>query len=502
MKNTEQEYDKLIFTQDENGVRNQPSDLCFLVGIPMYMYRVETYDFRSGLDFFEKAILKFKYMPVFPDADIAKLLNIDEKLVNLVEYELYQKKLISNTGTLTPEGKALRDDSEGLIIDDSKRKIGYIFQMIDGKTLYPYYVENINEIRGKNVGKVWDITIKEDEKPKQAFEISVKRESTSKVARPKQTDALNIILSTSRIGNISYDDNMAKNLAINFLPDDSPIPVMVFTYLYLPQSENDGLYKDDWQIQDPFGEEANVGLKFYIEDQHDEDLRDMISTCFNNAETDGKVQWADVDKQLKQEVEDKIAADFDEGFSNLPSNLKNYIESVVKYYISLQRHNFSDSDYEQSYAINIQKIFEFILLNDQQRRIQDYVSVDFKYYGDKKNPTYEDRRKYDINSLYNRFTRLRYAPNELSVLARYSTIQKSLKSYLLKYIYSCGTNPNNSLRPLLMKSSTINTILEIANLRNENAHGTTEIEQDSLSREDIDRLYNFTNKFINDYINL
>ena len=93
MKNTEQEYDKLIFTQDENAIRNQPSDLCFLVGIPMYMYRVETYDFRSGLDFFEKAILKFKYMPGFPDAEIAKLLNIDVKLVRLVEYELFQKAI-------------------------------------------------------------------------------------------------------------------------------------------------------------------------------------------------------------------------------------------------------------------------------------------------------------------------------------------------------------------------------------------------------------------------
>ena len=174
MKNTEQEYDKLIFTQDENAIRNQPSDLCFLVGIPMYMYRVETYDFRSGLDFFEKAILKFKYMPGFPDAEIAKLLNIDVKLVRLVEYELFQKQLISSTGTLTAKGKALRDDSDGLIIDDTKRKIGYIFQMLDGSTLYPYYVENINEITGKKEG-VWTISLKEGEKPKEAYEIFVKK---------------------------------------------------------------------------------------------------------------------------------------------------------------------------------------------------------------------------------------------------------------------------------------------------------------------------------------
>lgn len=53
-----------------------------------------------------------------------------------------------------------------------------------------------------------------------------------------------------------------------------------------------------------------------------------------------------------------------------------------------------------------------------------------------------------------------------------------------------------------MRSSTIATILKIANLRNENAHGTTETEQNSLTREKIDGLYNFTNKFINDYINL
>lgn len=500
MKNTEQEYDKLIFTQDDNAIRNQPSDLCFLVGIPMYMYRVETYDFRSGLDFFEKAILKFKYMPGFPDSEIAKLLNIDVKLVRLVESELFQKRLISSTGTLTEKGKALRDDSDGLIIDDTKRKIGYIFQMPDGSTLYPYYVENINEITGKKDG-VWNLYIKETEKPTQAFEIAVKKENSSKIVHPSQTEVLDIILSTSRIGNISYNDNMAKNLAVNFVPDDSPIPVIVFTYLYLPQSDKDGIYKDDWQIQDPFEEEANVGLKFYIEDQHDENLRDMISTCFNQAETDEKVLWADVDKQLNQEVEDKIAADFDDGFSVLPANLKQYIESVVKYYISLQRHNFSDSDYEQSYAINIQKALEFILLNDQEERRHDYSRVDFTYYSGR-NYTYLDRRKYDVESIYNRFIRFPSIPNELSRLAKYPTVQKSLKGYLLKFLYSCGINPNNSLRPLIMKSSTIATILKIANLRNENAHGTTETEQNSLSRKEIDGLYNFTNKFINDYINL
>lgn len=503
MKNTEQEYVKLIFTQDENAIRNQPSDLCFLVGIPMYMYRVETYDFRSGLDFFEKAILKFKYMPGFPDAEIAKLLNIDVKLIRLVEYELFQKQLISSTGTLTAKGKALRDDSDGLIIDDTKRKIGYIFQMLDGSTLYPYYVENINEITGKKEG-VWTISLKEGEKPKEAYEIFVKKEDSSKIIRPSQTDVLNIILSTSRIGNISYNDSMAKNLAINFVPDDSPIPVMVFTYLYLPQSDKDGIYKDDWQIQDPFGEQANVGLKFYIEDQHDENLREMISTCFNQAETDEKVQWADVDKQLNQEVEDKIAADFEDRFSELPSNLKQYIESVVKYYICLQRHNYNDQDYEQSYVINIQKVLEYVLLKDQEVRAQDYRRVKYTYYGSRNYASYisPDRRMNEIESLYNRLIRSSYVPNELSILAKHNNPQKSLKGYLLKYIFSCAINPYNRLRPLIMRSSTIATILKIANLRNENAHGTTETEQNSLTREKIDGLYNFTNKFINDYINL
>ena len=39
----------------------KPSDKCLLVSIPMSMYRIQTNRFTSGLNFFQKAVLKLKY---------------------------------------------------------------------------------------------------------------------------------------------------------------------------------------------------------------------------------------------------------------------------------------------------------------------------------------------------------------------------------------------------------------------------------------------------------
>lgn len=62
----------------------KPSDKCLLVSIPMSMYRIQTNKFTSGLNYFQKAVLKLKYMPQISNAKIAELLHLDEHLINLI----------------------------------------------------------------------------------------------------------------------------------------------------------------------------------------------------------------------------------------------------------------------------------------------------------------------------------------------------------------------------------------------------------------------------------
>ena len=66
----------------------KPSDKCFLVSIPMSMYRIQTRRFTSGLNYFQKAVLKLKFMPQLSNEKIATILNLDERLVNLIVEQL------------------------------------------------------------------------------------------------------------------------------------------------------------------------------------------------------------------------------------------------------------------------------------------------------------------------------------------------------------------------------------------------------------------------------
>ena len=76
----ETKLDKLIFNYPK-----VPSRKFKLVAVPMYMYTVQTNNFKNGMDFFEKAVLRFKTKPGFKDEDIARLLGVDEKLVKMID---------------------------------------------------------------------------------------------------------------------------------------------------------------------------------------------------------------------------------------------------------------------------------------------------------------------------------------------------------------------------------------------------------------------------------
>ena len=98
----------------------KPSDKCLLVSIPMSMYRIQTNKFTSGLNYFQKAVLKLKYMPQISNAKIAELLHLDAHLINLIVSQLESKGLLLSTGFLTPEGEEMRNNADGFIVEDRK----------------------------------------------------------------------------------------------------------------------------------------------------------------------------------------------------------------------------------------------------------------------------------------------------------------------------------------------------------------------------------------------
>ena len=126
-------------------IEHKPNRTAVLLGIPMYMYRIKTHRSSYGLNFFQKAVLKFKTKPNIETSTIAACLGLDEKLITTIHNELVLKGLITSEGILTAKGNEIKSDVDGLIIDKKSTQIGYVFQYVDKAEMYPYYVNNISK---------------------------------------------------------------------------------------------------------------------------------------------------------------------------------------------------------------------------------------------------------------------------------------------------------------------------------------------------------------------
>ena len=101
------------------NVEHRPNKTGVLLAIPMYMYRIETQSLEYGINFFQKAVLMFKTKPGIDNSTISTCLGLDEKLVDLVSEQLVTSKLIGADGRITDRGKEMKNDIDGLVVDDT-----------------------------------------------------------------------------------------------------------------------------------------------------------------------------------------------------------------------------------------------------------------------------------------------------------------------------------------------------------------------------------------------
>jgi hypothetical protein len=133
-------YNNIIF----NIEPRPPSPKKILVAVPMWLWRVETKAFTYGLDFFQKTVLKLKSHSDVVDGEIAPLLGLDPRLVDVIMKRLRAKGFLNEYGLPTYHGKQILTKVDGLIVDDkSTPQLGYVFQHTDDGELHPYFVRNI-----------------------------------------------------------------------------------------------------------------------------------------------------------------------------------------------------------------------------------------------------------------------------------------------------------------------------------------------------------------------
>ena len=483
-----------------------PSDKCLLVSIPMDMYRIQTNGFVQGLNFFQKAVLKLKFMPQISNATIAKLLNLEEHLVNIIVDELEEKDLLTSSGYLTPKGNEARRNSSGLIIDESKKKIGYVFSYNDGKELFPYYQSEVcfAEIAGDK------LVYSSDKVRTTNAPLCVFNHYTSRIVAPTESEILQLIkCSTHQYLEVGDVDESEKGLfQIKLVPNDHPETVNICTYIYLPKNEDDNTYSDEWQVLDPFGNSNSYELKAFLslEEANNIELANAIFSTFKDAETESNRKYDESVLWFERKVDERIAIIFgEENFNKLSTNVKQGVQNVVKAFMHMELGDFNNIAYDQAqiFFLNMQASIETILKQDQREREETYMDLDINYgeYGT------QDDRKACLRTVYRKkiISDTTIPPRVLLNSKTRNWKGKSLLDYLLKFIMTISVEPNYNACPIYgVFKNRVESIVNIAEMRNQMGHGNLDDDNfsEDFSRESIDKYFSFFCELLTDYINI
>jgi hypothetical protein len=481
-----------------------------MVAIPMNMYRIETNEFSHGLNFFQKTVLKLKGRPGIKNETISSYIGLDSKLIGIVVSELTTKGLINEHGSLSDKGKEKLNEVDGLVINSGKKKIGYVLQYVNQPKLYQYYVNQLIPADllqdGKNKHPKIITGTKGDGQDymDMPFFLDDLYKARLTMSNPDERELLRLIENSNKksIEN-SNDENkqkLSEQLAIRFL-NEQPELTWICTYVYLQERE-DKTFEPDWRVLDPFGYGDNVALKFFLNAPVNKNLLTSIENIFADAKTIGGKMLSNYQEQLNKLVEDKMLTDFSFGINSLDFNLQQYVQAIVKNYILQQHQNYQDLDSSLVFSLNIQNALENILKIDKENRPAAYQSMFSLFEPENKNVDHKGK----YNSLISIYRQRLLSQNTqvpkrlLNTTGTMLSRGNSLLSYLVSFILTYNIDYKSPLFKIL--KDRIETIIEIAQLRNEKGHGQTSKEKSlsPLKSDEVEKYYTFIKSFMNDYI--
>lgn len=496
------------------NVEHRPNKTAVLLAIPMYMYRIETKSLEYGINFFQKAVLMFKTKPGIDNSTISTCLGLDEKLVELVSEQLVTSKLIGTDGRITDRGKEIKNDIDGLIVDDTKKSIGYVFQHLNDEGLYAFYVNNIKKASVLN-GEICTGT--KGESGDEDFYTSpilaekLLEERVTNYA-PSEREILGLIRRSNKHAHSNTDVETihidTKKYGISFVPDNHPSIVWVCTYAYVPRIK-DEVYSSEWEIQDPFGFKNNSELKMYVESLIEEGLIDDFRYKFSDLHTVDDQTIDEFQARMDALVNKQMDETFEIGYHKLDRNVQKYLRIVLKNYLILSRT--IEIDACGSYVGNIQNALEAIIKLDFEKNDSDYRKVynSFKYEfrpnGRTRSDFFRPQDRYDyfdelfcsgvLKADLNTEQRIKEFSKEFDPRQA-----KSLKHYLLKFLFAHKYNNSNPLFDIIKEK--VGVIYTIANLRNLSNHGQTSNEKQmrNLSKDEIDLYFSELKQIVNNYI--
>ncbi len=494
-----------------------PSEKSLLVAIPMDMYRVQTNRFISGLNFFQKAVLKFKYNPHFTNKQIADFLHLEEHLVNIIVDQLESQGLITSSGYLTPKGESQRIDSSSLIVDGENKQVGYIFTYQNGLSYYPFYRSTVDfaDINQDDLIISTENGIRVVGTP-----FIVDDHNGHRNNPPTENEVLQLIKHTS---NLNLDNENVKDeglLQIKLVPNDIPEEVYLCTYIYLPKNEDNDTYSDEWLVQDPFGNGNSYELKSYLEFEakHNKALANIIFSTFKDVETENNRKYAEAVNWFDEQASERISIMFGlEKFDKVSSKIQQYVKAVVRSYMRMERTQFNNITLEQVqiFFLNIQSAIEAILLQDQKER-RDIYSYLNENYGDiaykdldksYRDYTAQTERQEILRKVFNKrfFTNTTLVPGIIYKGKTQNWKGRSLLDYLMKFIMTISIVDDYNDYPIYsVFRNRVEPIIKLSGCRNSTSHGDHDDNNilDDISPENVNYYFDFFKNFVSDYINI
>jgi len=502
MKNMAQESETYSIQDIIFNYPKRPSKKSMVIGIPMLEYRIQTNDFKSGLNFFQKAILKFKSRPGFPNEKIAEYLGIDVKLVAAIENELVVAKLLDGNGALTEQGKTQKASMDGLVINNNKKKIGYIFRYLNEDRFYPYYVSSYRmpNVTSDNEPKINGL--KGDDF---TYNVCYAKEMLSNIVntvRPDEKKVFELIKhNDGRAKGDDHDDelpNVCRRLSVKFIPDDKPSLVWVCTYAYLEEKGND-MYGSDWKVLDPFSEEPedSTSLKLYVKFNAPE-LTMKIEENFANVQTVEKKIFKDANFQMEKQVDETILKDFPLP-QKVDKKFNSYLRTIVRTKISQEYCNYSDEAPAREFSTAFQDLFESLFKQHREKFPNEYKRMSSEFSSSYSND-YISLRQGTMKKIFKeKFNKL--VPKAIFASAAGSLEDpKALRGQMVATILT--RMYTDQFYQLILKYHV--EIDNLCDMRNDRGHGHTDRERvnELLTKEQVEKDYGFLKSFIYEYTNL
>jgi len=478
--------------------QTKPTEKSFLVGIPMYMYRIQSQGFSSELNFFQDLVLKFKRQPDTSCVDISNMTGLDIKLLERVEGELIRKNLLSEYGSITDSGKDLLDNKRSIIIEQNTQRLGYVFQYLTQTNYYPYYIPTIHEAEAINEdATVISVDVENDSSTERLYHLNLSNLQIAGNA-PSDVEVCHLIENTKHhkedVSEADSLEGLSKLLSIRFVPNGTPIPVLVCAYIYLPLlNEEEGIYSTEWKVTNPFADGDSEELEVYLKSLNLPSLKKKILNEFREADTDINRKYAEVDDLLESETFNEIKVQIGTKFELLDDSLKEQVKNTIRCFVRLQHIN--NFDYQAPLFLEMQKTIESILAYDVSRRSSIYRYLDSAY--DKQMAFRDLTRQLNQWTPRTQYTNIRSLQNAAKGAVERLSMLTAFAAMIMTRQYDSSASIFNVFR------NHVQYIINLRFLRNDNSHGGRDFENNlSDADRDINLLYNSYIQIINSYIEI